>query len=125
MRKLTRAVVAVVLGLVLVSCGGGDEEADAIASRTPRGTQEAQDALERFLGQPFISDEQAEEGREMIWQACATLQDGGTWEEVEATEIAASEEAGRPLSDLEISGMRTAAAMGISAYCPQHEGKTP
>ncbi len=125
MRKLARVVVTILLGLVLVSCGGGDEEADAIASRTPMGTQEAQDALERFLGQPFISAEQAEEGKELIWQACATLQDGGTWEEIEAAEIASAEESGRPLSDLEISGMRTAAGMGISAYCPQHEGKTP
>ena len=50
---------------------------------------------------------------------------GGAWQEFEDQELAASEESGRTLGPLEITGMRTAASLGISAYCPQHEGKTP
>ncbi len=125
MRTMSRQVVALLLGLLLVSCGGGDSEEDAIASRTPRGTEEAQVALERFLDNPFISEAQAEQSRDMVWRACAALQEGGAWQEFEDQEVAASEESGRALSTLEISGMRSVASLGMSAYCPQHEGITP
>ena len=126
MLRMSQQVAALLLGLLLVSCGGGDsEEADAIASRTPRGTEEAQAALDRFLDNPFISEAQAEQSKDMVWRACAALQEGVNWQEFEDQEFAAIEKSGRALSDLEISGMRSGASLGISAYCPQHEGKTP
>lgn len=124
MRRLILALLAV--SLLLAACGGGSsEEEDAIASRTPRGTEEAQQALEDFLGQPFIGEAQAEQVRDMVWEACAAFQEGGSWPEFEAAQVAISAEEGRVLSDFEISGMRSAAAMGLSAYCPQHEDKSP
>ncbi|MCE2527593.1 MAG: hypothetical protein J4G00_08690 [Actinomycetia bacterium] len=126
MSRMSRQVAALLLGLLLVSCGGGDsEEADAIASRTPRGTEEAQAALDRFLDNPFITEEQAEQSKDMVWRACAAMQDGVGYQEFEAQELAVLEEGGRILSDLELSGMRTGASLGISAYCPQHEDQSP
>ena len=122
MRRLIPTLLAV---LLLVACGGGDSEADDIASRTPRGTEEAQGAFENFLGQPFITEEQAEQSRDLVWQACAALQEGGAWQEFEDQQLAAIEQQGRVLSPIEITGMRAAAALGISAYCPQHEDKAP
>ncbi len=122
MKRLIFTLLAV---LLLVSCGGGDSEEDDIASRTPRGTEEAQEALENFLANPFITEAQAEQSRDMVWQACASLQEGTAWQEVEDREVAAIEESGRPLSPIELTGMRAAAALGISAYCPQHEDKMP
>ena len=123
MKRLILTCLAV---LLLVACGGGDSEEDAIASRTPRGTEEAQEALDRFLDNPFISEVQAEQSRDMVWRACAALQEGGgAWQGFEDQEVAASEESGRALSPIELTGMRTAASLGISAYCPQHEDKTP
>lgn len=122
MRRLTLTLLAI---LVLVACGGGTSEEDDIASRTPRGTEEAQEAFENFLGQPFITEEQAEQSRDMVWRACAALQEGSAWQEVEDQELAALEQQGRTLSPIELSGMRSAAGLGISAYCPQHEDKTP
>jgi len=123
MRRLTLTLLAV---LLLAGCGGGaSEEEEAIASRTPTGTEEAQQALENFLGQPFITDAQREQSKDMIWRACAAFQDGATWQEVEDAELAATEEAGRALSAIEISGMRSAAALGLAAYCPQHEDMAP
>lgn len=124
MCRMSRQVAALLTALLLVSCGG-DAEADAIASRTPTGTQEAQDAFERFLGQPFITEEQADQSRDAVWRACGALQEGGAWQEFEDQELAAIEEQGRALSPIEIAGLRTAAALGISAYCPQHEDKAP
>ena len=125
MRRINRQVAALLLGLLLVSCGGGDSEEDAIASRTPRGTEEAQEALDKFLDNPFITEAQAEQSRDMVWRACAALQEGGAWQGFEDQEVAAIEESGRPLSPIELTGMRTAASLGISAYCPQHEDKMP
>lgn len=125
MRRLSLTLLAV---LLLVACGGQSEEdaqAEAIASRTPRGTEEAQAAFDSFMGQPFITEEQAEQSRDMVWRACGSLQDGSTWQEVEDRELAAIEEQGRTLSPIEISGMRTAAGLGLAAYCPQHEDKAP
>ena len=118
-------ILIVLAVLLLAACGGGASEADDIASRTPRGTEEAQEAFERFLGQPLITEAQAEQGRDMVWRACAALQDGGAWQEFEDQELAAAEQQGRPLTPIEISGVRTAAGLGISAYCPQHEDKAP
>ena len=120
MKRLTLTLLAL---LILASCGGGDAEAEAIASRTPTGTEEAQEALESFLGNPFITDEQREQSKDMVWRACASLQDGVTFPEVWDSELALVEESGRTLTDLELSGMRTGAKLGISAYCPQHEDK--
>ena len=75
---MSRNIAALLLGLLLVSCGGGESEEDAaIASRTPRGTEKAQAALDRFLDNPFISEAQAEQSRDMVWRACAALQEGG------------------------------------------------
>ncbi|MCQ3804103.1 MAG: hypothetical protein OXC98_07850 [bacterium] len=126
MSRMSRQVAALLLGLLLVSCGGGDsEEADAIASRTPRGTEEAQAALDRFLDNPFITEEQAEQSKDMVWRACAAMQDGVGYQEFEAQELAVLEEGGRILTDLELGGMRTGASLGISAYCPQHEDQSP
>lgn len=123
MRRLILTLLAIML---LAACGDGTSaEEEAIASRTPTGTEEAQQALENFLGQPFISEEQREQSRDMVWRACATFQDGATWQEVEDAELAALEEEGRTLSAIEISGMRSAAALGLAAYCPQHADKTP
>ena len=123
MRRLTLTLLAIIL---LAACDDGTSaEEDAIASRTPTGTEEAQQALENFMGQPFITDEQREQNRDMVWRACAALQDGSTWQEVEDAELAALEEAGRTLCPIEISGMRTAAGLGLAAYCPQHADKAP
>ena len=122
MKRLIFTLLAV---LLLVSCGGGDSEEDDIASRTPRGTEEAQEALENFLANPFITEAQAEQSRDMVWRACAALQEGTAWQEVEDREVAAVEESGRSLSPIELTGMRAGAALGISAYCPQHEDKMP
>ena len=123
MRRLILTLLAIML---LAACGDGTSaEEEAIASRTPTGTEEAQQALENFLGQPFISEEQREQSRDMVWRACATFQDGATWQEVEDAELAALEEEGRTLSAIEISGMRSAAALGLAAYCPQHADKAP
>ena len=122
MKRLILTLLAV---LLLVSCGGGDSEEDDIASRTPRGTEEAQEALENFLANPFITEAQAEQSRDMVWRACAALQEGTAWQEVEDQEVAAVEESGRSLSPIELTGMRAGAALGISAYCPQHEDKMP
>ncbi len=122
MKRLIFTLLAV---LLLVSCGGGDSEEDDIASRTPRGTEEAQEALENFLANPFITEAQAEQSRDMVWRACAALQGGDAWQEVEDQEVAAVEESGRSLSPIELTGMRAGAALGISAYCPQHEDKMP
>ncbi len=122
MKRLIFTLLAV---LLLVSCGGGDSEEDDIASRTPRGTEEAQEALENFLANPFITEAQAEQSRDMVWRACAALQEGTAWQEVEDQEVAAVEESGRSLSPIELTGMRAGAALGISAYCPQHEDKMP
>lgn len=123
MRRLILTLLAV---LLLAGCGGGaSEEEEAIASRTPTGTEEAQQALENFMGQPFITEEQRQQSEDMIWRACASFQDGATWQEVEDAELAALEEAGRTLSPIEISGMRTAAGLGLAAYCPQHAEKAP
>lgn len=121
MRRLNVALLAV---LLLVACGGQSEEeaqAEAIASRTPQGTEEARAAFDNFMDQPFITDEQVEQSRDMVWRACAALQEGATWQEVEDQELAAIEAQGRALSPIEISGMRTAAGLGLAAYCPQHE----
>lgn len=123
MRRLILTMVAV---LLLAGCGGGaSEEEEAIASRTPTGTEEAQQAFDGFLGQPFISESQAEQSRDMVWRACAAFQDGATWQEVEDQELAAVEETGRTLTAIEITGMRAAAGLGLAAYCPQHEDKAP
>ena len=122
MKRLIFTLLAV---LLLVSCGGGDSEEDDIASRTPRGTEESQEALENFLANPFITEAQAEQSRDMVWKACAALQEGGAWQEFEDREVAAIEESGRPLSPIELTGMRAGASLGISAYCPQHEDKMP
>ena len=122
MKRLIFTLLAV---LLLVSCGGGDSEEDDIASRTPRGTEEAQKALENFLANPFITEAQAEQSRDMVWRACAALQEGDAWQGFEDQEVAAIEESGRLLSPIELTGMRAGAALGISAYCPQHEDKMP
>ncbi len=122
MKRLILTCLAV---LLLVACGGGDSEEDDIASRTPRGTEEAQEALETFLANPFITEAQAEQSRDMVWQACAALQEGSAWQDFEDQEVAAIEESGRLLSPFELIGMRTGASLGISAYCPQHEDKMP
>ena len=122
MRRLILTLPAL---LLLMACGGGDSEAEDIASRTPRGTEEAQEAFENFLGQPFITEEQAEQSKDMVWRACASLQEGSTWQEVEDQELAALEQQGRTLSPIELSGMRAAAGLGFAAYCPQHEDKAP
>lgn len=122
---MKRLILILLALLLLASCGGGDAEAEAIASRTPTGTEEAQEALESFLGNPFITDEQREQSKDMVWRACAAFQDGATWQEVEDQELATLAEGGRTLTDLELSGMRTGAKLGVSAYCPQHEDKTP
>ena len=123
MRRLILMLIAIVM---LAACGDGTSaEEEAIASRTPTGTEEAQQALENFLGQPFISEEQREQSRDLVWRACAAFQDGATWQEVEDAELAALEEEGRTLSAIEISGMRSAAALGLAAYCPQHADKAP
>ena len=120
---MKRLILTLLAFLLLASCGGGDAEAEAIASRTPTGTEEAQEALESFLGNPFITDEQRAQSKDMVWRACASLQDGATFQEVWDSELALVEETGRTLTDLELSGMRTGAKLGISAYCPQHEDK--
>ena len=123
MRRLILMLVAVVL---LATCGDGTSaEEEAIASRTPTGTEEAQQALENFMGQPFITEAQREQSKDMIWRACASFQDGATWQEVEDAEIAALAGEGRTLSPIELSGMRTAAGLGLAAYCPQHADKAP
>lgn len=123
MRRLILMLLAV---LVLAACGDGTSaEEEAIASRTPTGTEEAQQALENFMGQPFITEAQREQSKDMIWRACAAFQDGATWQEVEDAELAALAEGGRTLSPIEISGMRTAAGLGLAAYCPQHAEKAP
>ena len=123
MRRLILTLLAIVL---LAACGDGTSaEEEAIASRTPTGTEEAQQALDNFLGQPFISDAQREQSKDMVWRACASFQDGATWQEVEDAEIAALEEEGRTLSPIELTGMRSAAALGLAAYCPQHADKAP
>jgi hypothetical protein len=125
MRRLNVALLA---ALLLVACGGQSEEeaqAEAIASRTPRGTEDAQAAFDNFMDQPFITDEQVAQSRDLVWRACAALQDGATWQEVEDQELAAVEAQGRALSPIEISGLRTAAGLGLAAYCPQHEDKAP
>jgi len=123
MRRLILTLLAIML---LAACGDGTSaEEEAIASRTPTGTEEAQQALDNFLGQPFISDAQREQSKDMVWRACASFQDGATWQEVEDAELAALEEEGRTLSAIEISGMRSAAALGLAAYCPQHADKAP
>ena len=123
MRRLLLTLLAIML---LAACGDGTSaEEEAIASRTPTGTEEAQQALDNFLGQPFISEAQREQSRDMVWRACAAFQDGATWQEVEDAELAALAEEGRTLSAIEISGMRSAAALGLAAYCPQHEDKAP
>lgn len=121
MKRLILIFLAV---LLLAACGGSSEE-DDIASKTPRGTEEAQEALETFLSNPFITDEQREQSKEMVWRACAALQDGATWQEVEDAELGAIAESGRTLTELELTGMRVGATLGISAYCPQHEDKAP
>jgi len=123
MRRLILTLLAIVL---LAACGDGTSaEEEAIASRTPTGTEEAQQALENFMGQPFITEAQREQSTDMIWRACASFQDGATWQEVEDAEVAALAEGGRTLSPIEISGMRTAAGLGLAAYCPQHADKAP
>lgn len=122
---MRRLILTLLTVLLLVGCGGGNSEADDIASRTPRGTEEAQAAFDSFLDQPFITDEQAEQSRDMVWQACAALQEGVAWQEFEDEQLAAIEQQGRTLSPIEITGMRAAAGLGLSAYCPQHEDKAP
>ena len=118
-----KRLILILLALLFLASCGGDAEAEAIASRTPTGTEEAQEALEGFLGNPFITDEQREQSKDMVWRACASLQDGATFQEVWDSELALVAETGRTLTDLELSGMRTGAKLGIAAYCPQHEDK--
>jgi hypothetical protein len=122
---MKRLALTLLVVFVLAGCGGGDAEAEAIASRTPTGTEEAQQSFEGFLSNPFINDEQREQSKDMVWRACAAMQDGATWQEVEDQELAALAESGRALSDLELSGLRTGATLGISAYCPQHVDRAP
>lgn len=116
MKRLMATLLAL---LLLAACGGESQE------RVPQGTEEDQQAFEAFLSNPFITEEQAEQSRDQVWRACEHFSDGGAWPEFEEQEIATSEEEGVPLGALQITGMRAAAALGILAYCPDHEDKKP
>ena len=112
--------------VILVACG--DDESDSAADdgpRVPQGTEEAQASFESFLSSPFITETQAEETRAMVWRACAAFDEGGTWQEFEDKTIADADAEGRTLGSLQITGMRLAAGLGISAYCPEHEEQAP
>ena len=61
----------------------------------------------------------------MVWRACAAFDEGGMWQEFEAKTIADAEAEGRTMGNLQISGMRTAAGLGIPAYCPEHSEQAP
>ncbi len=124
-------ILAALLVLLTVACGGGDGEAETAAEvvvdreRVPQGTQEAQAALEGFLSSPFITETQAELSRDMAWRLCVAFDQGVAWQEFEDGEKANREAQGAPLSDLELTGVRTVARMGTAAYCPEHADKTP
>ncbi len=118
-----RLVTLLLASVLLVACGNGD--GDPIAERIPQGTEADQQALEDFLSNPFITEEQAEQSRDMVWRACAHFDEGGEWQEFEDQQVADREDQGAPLTALELGGMRSAAALGVLAYCPAYEASSP
>ena len=124
-----RSFVATALAVwALAACGGdGGDGSDTSDDRpqTPKGTEEAQESFESFLGNPIITETQAEETRAMVWRACTAFDDGSTWHEFEDQTKADAEAEGRALGTLQVTGMRIAAGKGIAAYCPEHSDKAP
>ena len=123
---MRRTLAHLLLIVMLAACGG--EESDTAADdgpRVPQGTEEAQASFESFLSSPFITETQAEETRAMVWRACAAFDEGGAWQEFEDQTIADADAEGRTMGSLQITGMRSAAGLGIPAYCPEHSGKGP
>ena len=122
---MRRVLLNLFLIVVLAACGGESDTGADDGSRVPQGTEEAQASFEGFLNSPFISETQAEETRAMVWRACDAFDEGGNWQEFEAETIADAEAEGRTMGSLQISGMRTAAGLGIPAYCPEHSEQAP
>lgn len=123
MRKFLASAFAV---LLLAACGGEDSGTGADdGPQVPQGTEEAQTSFDGFLSSPFITETQAEETRAMVWRACAALDAGGAWQEFEDKTVSDADAEGRTMGSLQIAGMRTAAGLGIPAYCPEHSDKAP
>ena len=127
MRRSLSTLLFLLFVLIVAACSGEAPESsvDPVAERSPQGSEEAQTSFEGFLDSPFISDSQAASTRDMVWSACAAFAEGVTWQEFEEQTKADAEAQGTPLSALELAGMRTAAGLGILAYCPEHSDKGP